>query len=123
MTSDQFPAFRTKVVVVVEILKNTEMQFLCTKLYIQQWWDVYPTVTYFWPHCPCSSVLFTLKMGYIADPAHIAQPEICWLNSLFPLMHGVSSNQCTLCAFFVMFVWPDRSSDIDRMRHLSRVSY
>ena len=97
MTSDQFPAFRTKVVVVVEILKNTEMQFLCTRLYIQQWWDVYPTVTYFWPHCPCPSVSFTLKMGYIADPAHIAQPEICWLNSLFPLMHGVSSNQCILC--------------------------
>ena len=87
-------------VVVVEILKNTEMQFLCTKLYIQQWWDVYPTVTYFWPHSPCPSVSFTLKMGYITDPAHIAQPEMlvrltlptdawCFLKSVHSL--------CILC--------------------------
>ena len=103
--------FRTKVVVVVGILKNTEMRLFCSKLHIQQRWDIHPIVTYFWAHCPCPSVSFAINMGYITEPAQL---EICRLNSLFPLMVFSPKSVHSSCihAFFAIFVRLGRISDI-----------
>ena len=95
------------------------MRLLCSKLHIQQRWDIHPIVTYFWAHCPCPSVSFAINMGYITEPAQL---EICRLNSLFPLMVFSPKSVHSSCihAFFAIFVQPGRSSDIWKYKLLGQ---
>ena len=82
-------------VVVVGILKKTGMQFFVLNVNTAIGGMFIQLSLFFGLTAPS----FTLNMGYIADPAHSAQLEICWFNSVFPLMHdGVFSKTS---AFFV----------------------
>ena len=86
------------------------MRLLCSKLHIQQRWDIHPIVTYFWAHCPCPSVSFAINMGYITEPAQL---EICRLNSLFPLMVFSPKSVHSSCihAFFARERQTERQRD------------
>ena len=74
------------------------MRLLCTKLLIQQRWDVHPIVSFYCLTAPAQEVFFTLSLGYIADPAQLEIRDMS-LNSL-------------LFKFSAIYVRLGRSSDI-----------
>ena len=97
-------------VVVVEILKNTQMRLLCTKLLLQQRLDVHPIVPFF-ASLPQPKCFIYPKHGLYRWPCPARDMS---LNSLFPLMVFPPKLEHSSCinAFYAIFVRLGRSSGI-----------